>query len=281
MIRIKKLIFPVLSLMAIIISVITYWSVKGDNIGTENLNESELLKSKRDIDNELIKIYEKENLFLKEHTLKVSPSGKKSAYFKHNLVMGSGDIWDRDHASVIVDFDDTKETVFQSDERLSSLEWLSDDEIVVYRGCGTECMQAYIVDLKSKIPRDISIGVGYSWSPDKNYVLAYHYSWKYGISVANKGDEFGRTIFQITRDQPPDGSGLTNKTQAIWSPDSTKLALIIRKEKEEELEILAFDILSNFKLLLHNDLTSNEFSDFRWENNKILSYFVNGKIIRE
>lgn len=282
MIRIRRLIFPSLSLLAIALSIATYWSVKNYITGIENLNELNTSRGKKNIDyDELVRIYEKENQLLRERTLKVSPSGKRSAYFKQRLIIDSEDKWDQDHTSVIIESEDTKETVFQGDERLSFLEWLNDDEIVVYRGCGTECMQAYIVDLKTKIPRDISIGVGYSWSPDKNYVLAYHYSWKYGISVANKGDEFGRTIFQVTRDQPPNGSGLTNKTQAIWSPNSAKLALIIRKEKEEKLEVVVFDIISNFKPLLHKDLASNEFSDFHWEDSKTLSYFVNGKIISE
>lgn len=279
-----------LSLIAIFLSLITYWSVKEFGVYIEsrldklsgNLKKQTVLGTEKEVDyNTLVKGYEKENQTLKENTLKFSPTGKKSAYFRHKFIIDLKGMDDRDYTSVIINDNGIEGTVFQRDDRLSSLDWLNEEEMVVYRDCGTECMQAYIVDIKTKILRDISIGVGYTWSPDKNYVLVYHYSWQYGISLANKGDKFGRTIFQLRRDQPPNGSGLANKTQAVWSPDSSKLALIIRKEKEEKLELLVFAVNNNFKPLLQKDLEGNEFSELHWADVKILSYLVNGIIIEE
>lgn len=284
--KVKKVIFPALSLTAIFISIFSYWSVGKFQFPVQEQKEQRVLGTEKVVDkvidyDEFVKTYESENQKLRENTLKYSPFGKKIAYFKNKFAIDYEDKRDENYTSVIVESDGTKETVFQGDDRLSSLDWLSEGEIVVYQSCGTECMQADIVDIQTKIPRDMSIGVGYLWSPDKNYVLAYHYSWRYGISVAGKGDKFGRIIFQLNRNQPPNGSGLTNKTQAVWSPDSSRFAVILRKEKEEKLELLAFSIEGNFKPLFQKDLIDNDFSEFYWKDGKTISYFINGTTIEE
>lgn len=289
MIRLKKVIFPALSLIAIFLSIASYQSVRNFHVPAEGQKEQKMLGTKKTVDkvidvidyDELVKSYESANEKLKKNTLKHSSSGKKIAYFKNKFAVDYEDKREKDYTSVIVEFDGTKEIVFQGNDRLSGLDWLSEEEMVVYRGCGTECMQADIVNIQTKIPQDISIGVGYTWSPDKNHVLAYHYSWRYGISVAGRGDKLGRNIFQLNRDQPPNGSGLTNKTQAVWSPDSSKFAVIIRKEKEEKLELLAFSVKNNFRSLFQKDLKDNDFSEFHWKDGKTVSYFIKGTTVEE
>ena len=40
--------------------------------------------------------------------------------------------------------------LFQGNFRLSYLEWLNDNEIKVYKGCGSSCLLSYVVNIKTK-----------------------------------------------------------------------------------------------------------------------------------
>ena len=60
------------------------------------------------------------------------------------------DIGDEDYISVILDQESKKEVLFQGNSRLSYLEWLNDDEIKVYKGCGFSCLLSYVVNTKTK-----------------------------------------------------------------------------------------------------------------------------------
>jgi hypothetical protein len=222
--------------------------------------------------NALLREYKRDSENLKESTLKFSPSRKKFAYLKHKFIINVKEIGDRDYTSLVVNYGDREETIFQDDFHLSYFEWLSDEEIAVYSGCGTECMIAYLVDLETKTPQEFMLGAGYTWSPNRKYVLAYHYSYEYGISVSDRGGAYGRTVFQLRREHPPSGSGLASKTQAAWSPDSSKLALVTRKESEERLELLIFGVENDFKLLLQRDLESDDFSKVGWKDTETVFY---------
>lgn len=221
-----------------------------------------------------LKIHERENRELKERSRLVSPTGEKTAYFQHKLITDLSEIEDDDYTQLIIEENSRPETMFAGNFRVSFFEWLSDTEIAVYQDCGTECMITYYIDLATKHRRRFSLGVGYTWSPNKQYVLAYHLSLQQGISI---GDKFGNQLFTLRRDSP---NSLENYSshRASWSPDSSKLALIIHKEGETKLELLVFNVENGFKLLLQKDLNSSEFTDFGWEGEKTVFYAVNGKI---
>ena len=257
------------------LSLLSLWLVKdleaslaekpGNTGNIQSESPSVLGTEKPQSNEEILENYRQRNEDLKERSLEISPNKRKSAYFQNKFTEDSKNIGDSDYVSVIVEQEEKQETVFQEDYHLSSLEWLDDREIVVYRSCGTECMIAYIVDTETKKQQEITMGVGYTWSPNKQYVVAYHYSYKYGISVANRGDEYGQTVFQVRREHPPTGSGLTSKTQVAWAPDSTKLAIVIRKDNEEKLELIVIDIKKAFKTYYHQDLANNDISGLAWE----------------
>lgn len=228
----------------------------------------------------LLREYKRDSENVKESTLKFSPSRKKFAYLTHKFVTNIKEVGDKDYTSLVVNYGDKEETVFQDNFHLSYFEWLSDEEIAVYSGCGTECMIAYLVDLETKTPQEFMLGVGYTWSPNRKYLLAYHYSHKYGISVSDKGGAAdGRTVFQLRREHPPSGSGLASKTQAAWSPDSSKLALVIKEESEERLELLIFDMTNNFELIYEKDLENNDFSELGWKDAETVFYEAGGETI--
>jgi len=52
------------------------------------------------------------------------------------------------------------------------------------------------------------------------------------------------------------GNDLESKTQAVWSTDSTKIALFIKKEKEDKMELLVFDTEKNFEQIFQSDMDS-------------------------
>lgn len=222
-------------------------------------------------------LFEQKNQDLKELSQKSSPSGKKLAYFQAKSTENDiSQIGDKDYMSIMVEDGANETAVFKGDFHLSSLEWLTDDELVVYRSCGTECITANLVNTKTAEKQAINLGVGYSWSPDKQYVLAYHYATNYGISVTSREDRFEKSLLQIRRIYPSSRSILADQTRATWAPDSTKLALIIRKEREELLELLVFDVLNNFRVLVQRDLAETEISSLAWSNNTIVTLTENG-----
>ena len=96
-------------------------------------------------------LHRKENEELKELTLKISPNQKKQAYFQKKFTEDNvTDISDEDYISVILDQESKKEVLFQGNFRLSYLEWLNDNEIKVYKGCGSSCLLSYVVNIKTK-----------------------------------------------------------------------------------------------------------------------------------
>ena len=220
---------------------------------------------------------EQKNQDLKELSQKSSPSGKKLAYFQAKYTKDEvSQIGDKDYMAVMVEDGANKTAVFKGDFHLSSLEWLTDDELVVYRSCGTECITANLVDTKTAEKQAINLGVGYSWSPDKQYVLAHHYAINYGISIASRENHFEKSLLQIRRNHTPAGSALANQTRTTWAPDSTKLALIIRKEGEERLELLVFDLLDDFRVLVQKDLAETAISSLAWSNTNTVVLTENG-----
>ena len=70
-------------------------------------------------------------------------------------------------------------------------ERIADDVVAVYYGCGTECEGVRVFDERDgKQKAEFNYGVGYVWSPDKKYVVAFHSSAGHGFTVGNgKGDE--------------------------------------------------------------------------------------------
>ena len=100
------------------------------------------INSSKKIKNELREepaqlFHNRENEELKELTLKISPNQKKQAYFQKKLTEDNvTNIDDEDYISVILDQGNKKEVLFQGNFRLSYLEWLNDDEVKIYKGCG-------------------------------------------------------------------------------------------------------------------------------------------------
>lgn len=97
-----------------------------------------------------LKIYEKENADLKERSLEYSPSGNKVAYYQHKFVTDIKEIGDPDYKSLILEQNGKKEIIFQGNFRLSTFEWLNNNEIKVYKGCGSSCLLSYVVNVQSK-----------------------------------------------------------------------------------------------------------------------------------
>lgn len=227
---------------------------------------------------ELIREYKRDNESLKESTRQPSPDGKSYAYLQHKFIKDLKEMNDGDYTYVNVYYDWGDQPVFKSDFRVSSFEWVNDEELVVYRGCGTECTAAYIVNIETKKYRELPMGVGYTWSPNKKYVATYHYSYKYGITVFEKDDIYGRTMFELRREHSTDGSGLIGETKMVWSPDSAKLAVIIEKESEEKLEIIIFNIIDEFSIVFRSDLENKKFSNLHWKNEKTVIFEDGGKL---
>lgn len=222
--------------------------------------------------------YERDNESLKESTRQPSPDGKSYAYLQHKFIKDIKEMGDGDYTYVEAYYDWQEQPVFKSDFRVSSFEWVNEEELAVYRDCGTECTIAYIVNIKTKKYRELPMGVGYTWSPNKKYVATYHYSYKYGITVFERDDTYGRVMFELRREHSPDGSGLIDETKMVWSPDSEKLAVIIEKEGEERLEIIIFNIVDDFSILSRSDLENKKFSNFHWKNEKTVVFEDGGKL---
>lgn len=194
-----------------------------------------------------------------------SPNKNKAGFFyESGNYLSAG----RDTALAIVNISDKKiKKVYEGSFKTSGWEWVDDNEVLVYYGCGTECMVTFVIDANSgERKAQLQYGVGYEWSPNKKYVLAYNYSGKYGITVGNKEE---KVLLSIKRDS--DYSKLVDETTAIWSPDSSKLAVIIKKEKIEEMEILVFET-DNFDMILQSDIEFTKDAKFIWAGNNKISF---------
>lgn len=269
------------SLFILCISMFNFWQIWQLKISYNEIQNTldrdfiatSEISSNQDISEEVVsesqeeinQINEKWNKELKDRSEQVSPNKTKTAYFQNKILEKGMNLWDRDYTTVNVKKGDQIDTVFQGDSKLSYLEWLDDRELIVYRSCGTECMIANIVDTETKKVQELALGVGYTWSPNKQFVVVYHYSYKYGISIASRGNQYGQTLLQVRRDHPVSGSGLTNQTKVTWSADSSRLAVIIRKVDEEKLELLVYNVADQFKLYFQKDLEDSDISTLTFE----------------
>lgn len=163
--------------------------------------------------------------------------------------------------------------VYRGSYKVGDYEWLSNEEISVGVGCGTECGYLDLVNINTKHRIQLAYGVGYTWSPNKKLVLVYHYSLRDGITV---GDKNGNILFTLKRNYPPDDQ-IVATHEAVWSPDSSKIALIIHKEKSPDLELVVLDVTNKFETTFLRDLAEHEFSKLSWRVPRTLTYNSGGK----
>lgn len=166
--------------------------------------------------------------------------------------------------------------IYRGSFKVGDYEWLSETEISIGVGCGTECSYLEIVDVLTKNKRQLMYGVGYDWSPNKKYVFAYHYAIAAGITI---GDKFSRELFTIKREYPQNAKWFSGH-KAAWSFDSTKLALVINKDGEIEMELLVFDAEKGFKTVLQKNLGARRFLKLGWDKNDIVYYETDGGITK-
>jgi len=160
--------------------------------------------------------------------------------------------------------------IYYGSYKTSGWEWFSDDEVLVLYNCGTECQLLYLININSGKKQKLLYGVGYEWSPNKEMVLAYHYSGRFGITV---GDKFGNVVFEFLREYLGAYVRLLDQTKVLWSPDSSKIALMIKKEKQEVLELIVFDVKQDFKQIFQQDLVGeSEDIEFYWQDDSMLFY---------
>lgn len=197
--------------------------------------------------------------------LNFSPSKEKLGFhYEHQDVpMVGGDV-----SVVIMDIanGDLRE-VYEGGFKTSYWEWLDENEIAVYYGCGTECMSVYIIDATTGKEKALLVyGVGHEWSPNKQLVLAYNYTVQYGIVV---GDRYNNKLFTLHRDRDYNYNDMvTYGTQAEWSPDGSKIALFIKKDKKEEMELLVFDVDNDFQQIFqHSPVDFKKDAELSWINN--------------
>ena len=187
--------------------------------------------------------------------LKIAPDQKRIGYYRHlyskPIYQDEVSYYENYLALMVYDLDTGEEQeVFRADYRFGNWEWISSKEIVLYRGCGTECSGFWRVDIEIGEKNVVNYGVGYEWSPNKELVVAHHYSGGYGITV---GDKYGNVLFEFRRPLPSVYSKLVNKTEAIWSDDGRILSLTIKEQNEDKLELIKFDIDNNFKIISQED----------------------------
>lgn len=113
-------------------------------------NVVDILVSQSQIQKDSLEIHEKQNAILKKRSIEYSPDGKKIAYFRNKFVSDIKGIGDPNYVSLIIEYDHKTETVFRGNFHISHFEWLDDNEIKVYKGCGSSCLLSYIVDINSK-----------------------------------------------------------------------------------------------------------------------------------
>ncbi len=208
-----------------------------------------------------------------KNVLNVSPQQNYLAYFQDLSLkegMNSDEYYRQNYTSLrILDLkSNTVTEVYKGSYKVGDYEWLSEREISVWIDCGSECSYLELIDIPAKRRRQLMYGVGYTWSPDKKYALAYHYSIQPGITV---GDRFGNKIFTLMRDYPKE-ERVSSTHKAAWSADSSKLALIINKDRRPEPELLIFDVKRGFKTIIERDLKRKEFSRLEWRDNNVEYY---------
>ncbi len=193
----------------------------------------------------------------------LSPFGKKAGFLENKDIFDKNIPYERQVILYVGNIDkrDFRE-IFHGSHRTSGWEWFNDDEIIVYYSCGTECQALYLANVDSGKGNYLIYGVNYEWSPNKELVLAYHYSWNYGITA---GDKKGNVLLSIERSHVSNEDySLIQKTKAAWSLDSERLALVIKKEKENKMELLVFNAKNNFKQIYKQDIDNADEYDLRW-----------------
>lgn len=95
-------------------------------------------------------LHEQKNKELKEWSIKYSPDGKKAAFYQNKFVTDIKNIGDPDYTSLIVEQGGRTDIVFQGNFHLSHFEWLDNDKIKVYKGCGSSCLLSYVVNINTK-----------------------------------------------------------------------------------------------------------------------------------
>src|SRR3989344_2540547 len=203
-----------------------------------------------------------------------SPSRNKFGYLVNYSIYDENIPYDGTRVLRIAEVDSRKsKQVFRGSVRTAGWEWLSDEEILVSESCGTECQAQFLIDLKSAKTYILRYGVKYTWSPDKKLVFAYNYSLRHGITV---GDKYGKKLFNYWVDWNNKNIGKSNTPQAMWSPDSSKLALVLEKPSEDGYELVIFDSYKNFKRSFQSDIdfVSSFKVDWSGDSKKAL---VNGK----
>src|SRR3989344_2843113 len=158
-----------------------------------------------------------------------------------------------------------------------AIEWINNDEFVIYKGCGTECEGVYIFNIREDFRQKIYYGVRHTWSPNKKYVLAYHSLVQPGITV---GDRYGNILFTLRREYHHE---LNRSHKASWSPDSAKLALISHQNNKVEMELLIFDVENDFQKTVQKQIqTKEEVVELFWKNeNTVLYKDSTGEIFEE
>ncbi len=216
---------------------------------------------KKEKDNEIIL---DDNKTEKSH-LKISPKNIRIGYFASESQKENEFYKDKTELLVVDTMKSIRKKIYTGDYHTSDWNWLDEKEAVVYSGCGTECEVAYLIDTESgKTTSRLQYGVGYEWSPSGRLVAAYNYSNHYGITVGNRS---GETVFSIQREYPAKYHETISQTKLLWSPDSKKIALLIRKEEENKMELMIFDVEKNFKLLTKRDADYNfSNNELKWEN---------------
>ena len=130
--------------------------------------------------------------------------------------------------------------VYRGDMHTSNWEWLNDDEVAVYTGCGTACRSVQVIDTTTgETEAEFMNGSDYEWSPNGMYVAAYA-SWsRYGVTIADKQ---GNTLIALLRERDEGvTSPLTEATKVVWWDHQEKFAVFIKKEGKEEMEMLLDD----------------------------------------
>ncbi len=163
--------------------------------------------------------------------------------------------------------------VYYGSFRTSGWEWFSDDEILVPSSCGTECQVIYLIDVNTGEKNELQYGVDYTWSSNKEYVFAYNYTWRYGLTVGDKQKNILLTLERDSNSDTVDSWDLIVQTQAVWSLDSTKLAVVIKKEGQQKMELLVFENkIGKFEQVYQKDIGGYSENDRLVWNGKGLWY---------
>jgi hypothetical protein len=189
-----------------------------------------------------------------------SPSRNKFGYFVNYSVYDENISPDKEVVLRIENLNtrDSKQ-VYGGSFRTGGWEWFLNDEVLVEEGCGTECHVQILENLISGKEYILQYGVDYTWSPDKNWVFAYNYSYRTGITI---GDKFGNIVYKY-HILPPENE-TANTPLAVWSPDSSKLALIIKNSNDKEFELLIFDSHNNFKEIFQSKVDNAKKFELKW-----------------